>query len=752
MDDVKDLPKKSRNMLALMTQREQFIIIGLTGRIGVGCSETAKVMSSSYSELNLPLITPGVVGLNSDEIRDKRILQRYCSFHWARFDIIKVRTIITSFLLNNGKINLLLPRLCQNSSLENIKTEIFKNLEKSVTNKLASFGISESSLPPNDADFIQKINTELELAEEEYKCIDRFNSEGCIGEEKSVSSFLSWVERKLELHTTKAAYFYIRNWDSLDTLIEHISFIDQYITPNNHQNFDAVGWLCNIYGQNNTAPFQPEKMSKLLAFACFFAVSVILPMLTDCIRESIKSANLSYTALYQKFGNGLRYYGEIPNFLISEEYQSGDQPPAEDIFAIPRKITHFIKVLRHPFGVQGNNFVRPVRVVIDSIKNPFEATYLRQRFSAFYLFSVSMNEAKRVRSITERDSSTTLQQIRISGWSECASIGARLYSKFLKMGDAIDASSSVDTDEKRFYQCVKDMRDYSYDPVRIKAYETGQEQYYLQDVPASIEGADVFITNTVHMPETPPDRELVWSIVRNVCLIMFPGLLLPTPIERCMQIAFSAKYNSGCLSRQVGAAVADKNYNVISIGWNDVPCGDISCARKNLVDLFKREDPNSYTQYELSDSKLRLRLEKNFSPNNSKLNQKLRGLPARYCFKDMHQSESNRMRTRAMHAEEKALSYCGNNAEGGTLFTTSSPCEMCSKNAKNHRIRDIYYIEEYPGISESQYSQSGDTSNRAEHHLFSGAIGRAYMQMYTPIMPHKDIMANLGAGWPWERD
>lgn len=69
---------------------------------------------------------------------------------------------------------------------------------------------------------------------------------------------------------------------------------------------------------------------------------------------------------------------------------------------------------------------------------------------------------------------------------------------------------------------------------------------------------------------------------------------------------------------------------------------------------------------------------------------------------------------------------------------------MCSKNAKNHQIKRIYYIELYPGISETQYSDSGDKSNRAEHILFTGAVGRAYMQMYTPIMPQKDILESLG--------
>jgi deoxycytidylate deaminase len=38
-----------------------------------------------------------------------------------------------------------------------------------------------------------------------------------------------------------------------------------------------------------------------------------------------------------------------------------------------------------------------------------------------------------------------------------------------------------------------------------------------------------------------------------------------------MFYARSAANNSSCLSRQVGASITDKNGNLISTGWNDVP-------------------------------------------------------------------------------------------------------------------------------------------------------------------------------------
>jgi len=33
-----------------------------------------------------------------------------------------------------------------------------------------------------------------------------------------------------------------------------------------------------------------------------------------------------------------------------------------------------------------------------------------------------------------------------------------------------------------------------------------------------------------------------------------------------MQLAYTAKYNSGCISRQVGAAVTDESYSIKAIG------------------------------------------------------------------------------------------------------------------------------------------------------------------------------------------
>ncbi|MFN9969127.1 MAG: dCMP deaminase, partial [Phycisphaerae bacterium] len=64
-----------------------------------------------------------------------------------------------------------------------------------------------------------------------------------------------------------------------------------------------------------------------------------------------------------------------------------------------------------------------------------------------------------------------------------------------------------------------------------------------------------------------------------------PGMITPSAIERCMQAAFNAKLSSGCISRQVGAVVTDREFSIKAVGWNDVPRGAVPCSVRNVKDM-----------------------------------------------------------------------------------------------------------------------------------------------------------------------
>lgn len=748
--------ERRKNIVNIMSQNEEFIIIGLTGRVGSGCSEAAEIFGSTYQQLELPLIQPGIQGLRNNEERDLRILQRYAGAHWLKFDIIRVRTIISVFLLEEfTEFTKAVAQLeshptdeeALKEKMNSVRDELFSRMYSSIQKKYYTPEKKEESIDWQAA---------KEMIREKMKDLSEYGNikEDDDQEVLSAEDFLCYGVKTFQrigdcypkVDFGQCMEQRSRYLGRVEKVLSEVSGIVAACLLGEYQSEEIWKALCDINTNLVNVPLEnngeEQEQQSIDRLKMFVFVHDLMPCLGDAIHDYMQERRLPFTELFQKYGNSIRCYGKVC-------YGNTDNiPKSADVFAIPRRIVRFVKALRHPFPEKNS---RPVRIVIDSIKNVFEATYLRQRYSSFYLFAISADESIRTnRLMNSEKKSLTMEQIRFIDWNEYSSEGAKIYNQVKQMKENHQDLERNCTDaERKFFESIEGhpnedamLTDY----VRKEAYNKNLQQFYLQDVAASIDNADVFISNN-YVNEIEKNMHLLWAIVRNVCLIMFPGLLLPTPIEQCMQIAFAAKCNSGCLSRQVGAVVTDAEYNVLSIGCNDVPCGDVSCARKNLVDLCKSEDSPAYTKYELTNPEFRKQIMR-FQYKAEKLGQILRGLPMRYCFKDLHQKDKtknkNPMRSRAMHAEEKALSACGERCAGGYLFTTSSPCEMCSKNAKNHRIKKIYYIEVYPGISEEQYSGSGDPTNIAEHILFTGAIGRAYVQMYTPIMPQKDVLELLG--------
>lgn len=81
--------------------REKYIIIGLTGRTGSGCSKAAELLSSTKEDLKL--IKPRIVADNQNESRKFSIIKRFIDKNWEPFVWIKIKDIITSFILEVEK-------------------------------------------------------------------------------------------------------------------------------------------------------------------------------------------------------------------------------------------------------------------------------------------------------------------------------------------------------------------------------------------------------------------------------------------------------------------------------------------------------------------------------------------------------------------------------------------------------------------------------------------------------------------------
>ncbi|MDC7699989.1 hypothetical protein [Vogesella indigofera] len=404
-----------------------------------------------------------------------------------------------------------------------------------------------------------------------------------------------------------------------------------------------------------------------------------------------------YTVLYQCVGNLVRS-GAVP-------FEKSDCVPIQ---IIPRKIVSIVEC--HKKLKPGKNYY-----VIDAIRNPFEAVYLKDRFSAFYLVGVTVdNDVRR----------------------------ARLFKKGMEYFDVavMDVKEGVSLkdidisqDEKlRISNLVKDDRD---------------NKICLQNISACLEKCDIYLENPddpIFSPDYDNPAELAKGLATYVSLMQRPGLITPTAIERVMQIAVTAKLNSGCLSRQVGAVVTDEDYAVLSIGWNDVAKGQVSCLLRNAQYYVRGNDPEAFSDYELRNVAFREAVKIKVDVVSAN---KTNGRVFSYCFKDVYNDltkQKNQVHTRALHAEENAflqLAKRGGAVSGGYLFTTASPCELCSKKSYQMGVRKIYYVDPYPGIATSNILESG--AARPELELFKGAIGRAYHQLYHSVMPYKDEMELL---------
>lgn len=562
-------PKDAINML--YSERKDFIIIGLTGRTGAGCSTVASLLAKDFEKLNPP--KPKEYGFDNNEERKYRVVYEYAQVNWRKFIIIRVRDIITSFVLE------------------------------------------------------QDFNNFIILLEK-YK-----------------DSILGYKELIKELSSLKEQYNLLHN-----KIIE----IKKNIDEGNEYRLSAD----NIY---------KTYFEDLNSF-------------TDSIQEIFNKYEIYehkaslFTYLYQIFGNNIRKSGSVYN----EEFYP------EKIFTLSYRINLIIKLLRK-MNIKSR---KGVTVVIDALRNPYEVSFFKDRYSAFYLFSINTNDGDRVRRLIKK------------GFSD----------------------KQIETLDDQEYPEKK-----------------GNEQFSSQNIQKCIELSDIYLYN-------PDERDknfnfLKKQIVKYVSLIMHPGLVTPTHEERCMQVAYICKLNSGCISRQVGAAVTDSNYSIKAIGWNSVPEGQVPCNLRDLTSMISGFDKEAFSCYETDTEEYKQHIKEKIE---GKIDcESLNGRIFSYCFKDAYNSyeqRKNQVHTRALHAEENAFlqisKYGGVGLKGGFLFTTASPCELCAKKAYQLGIKKIYYIDPYPGISRSHVFNCG--SNKPELILYKGAIGRAYAKLYEQIIPYKD--------------
>ena len=220
--------------------------------------------------------------------------------------------------------------------------------------------------------------------------------------------------------------------------------------------------------------------------------------------------------------------------------------------------------------------------------------------------------------------------------------------------------------------------------------DSGEESKAGQTVTDTFPQSDFFLRI-----ENGTDSETTKRVERFLHLILGTKIITPTTAESAMYAAATASANSGCLSRQVGAAVTDANENVLSVGWNDVPRfggglykegnDDNRCWNQDGGKCFNDEEKDFFATELVralrdvlppgTEEEARQKLRKNG---------KLGGL-----------IEFSRAIHAEMHAILSAGRTSGDKLVNGKIFVTTYPCHSCARHIIASGIKEVYFIEPY---------------------------------------------------------
>ena len=212
--------------------------------------------------------------------------------------------------------------------------------------------------------------------------------------------------------------------------------------------------------------------------------------------------------------------------------------------------------------------------------------------------------------------------------------------------------------------------------------------------------ADFFIRN-----DGDNDKNLRRTVDRFLDVMFAIGVQTPTKDESAMYAATSAAAESACLSRQVGAVIANADGDVIGMGNNDVP--------KFGGGLYSREDGDGDHRCFQWRGKI--------CHNDSRKGEILSRIAIALGEAGIFDSKSGVIDTkrqakaisvlnnsdvrnliefsRAVHAEMEAIISVARNGKagliGGTLYSTTFPCHSCARHVVAAGIKRVIYIEPY---------------------------------------------------------
>lgn len=208
-----------------------------------------------------------------------------------------------------------------------------------------------------------------------------------------------------------------------------------------------------------------------------------------------------------------------------------------------------------------------------------------------------------------------------------------------------------------------------------------------QKVSKTFHLADVFVS-------LDDEKRAEEDIERFIELIFGNPHITPTKDEYAMFIAYATSLKSGDLSRQVGAAITNKQGEILSAGTNDVPSPEGG--------LYWEDSEPKKRDYDRGNDSNKEKITNLINEIESKLRDEYGD---KFEDSDLHEilrkTELNNITEfgRSVHAEMDAITQAarlGVSIKDSELFTTLFPCHNCTKHIIASGIKRVVYIEPYP--------------------------------------------------------
>lgn len=267
--------------------------------------------------------------------------------------------------------------------------------------------------------------------------------------------------------------------------------------------------------------------------------------------------------------------------------------------------------------------------------------------------------------------------------------------------------------------------------------DSGEELDHGQTVRDTFPEADFFLRI-----DGDTDTPTKTKVERFLHLILGTKIITPTKAETAMYLAASASDGSACLSRQVGAAVTDKDGEVLAVGWNDVPqfggnlySGSLSVDNDkrcwNFGGICYNDREKRLISELLVDNLIKDNLiaveKKNAAVENVIHNSKVKDL-----------IEFSRSVHAEMHAILLSSQMAGQRVKEGKLYCTTYPCHSCARHIVAAGIVEVYYIEPYrkslaTKLHGDAITESETDNTKVRILLYDGVAPTRYFRLFKAV-------------------